>query len=315
MRIHPILIALAGESAFMVLDPAPGMAGVALSPCIGFAQVRYWTVSRWATVAHCVSMNILHESSGVIIRRVVDLSDARVPEHAHDWPVLSIFVLGGYLNQTEFGRRVIDSPSAVFYRAGSAHRNTALSAGFEQIEIEFDPAWLGCTAIASTPVAHWIGGYAGSMARSLAHYCSGAIQAAGIRIAISQFIATVRGAQERADAPWVDVVSQCLRQDASLKVHELAKKVGRHPSWLGAAFRQATGEGLPEAAARFRVESASRLLRETDQSYASVALEAGFCDQSHMNRSFRRVLGRLPTAVRQDQYRCGRVPTSARPSA
>ena len=72
-------------------------------------------------------MNVLHESSGIIVRRVVDLSDARVPEHAHDWPVLSIFVLGGYLNQTELGRCSIDGPSAVLYRAGAAHRNTALA--------------------------------------------------------------------------------------------------------------------------------------------------------------------------------------------
>jgi len=248
-------------------------------------------------------MNVLHESSGVIVRRVVDLSDARVPEHAHDWPVLSIFVLGGYLNETELGRRLIDGPSAVLYRAGSAHRNTALSAGFEQIEIEFDPEWLGRTSVPSKPVTHWIGGHAGFTARSLAHYCSGAISTAGVRDAIGQFMWTVHGAHERTHAPWVDVVSQRLREDTSLKAHELARKVGRHPSWLGSAYRQAMGEGLLDAAARFRIECASRLLRETDQSYACVAHGAGFCDQSHMNRSFRRILGRLPTAVRQDQCR------------
>jgi AraC family transcriptional regulator len=254
-------------------------------------------------------MNILHESSGVIVRRVVDLSDARVPEHAHDWPVLSIFVLGGYLNQTELGRRLIDGPSAVLYRAGSAHRNTALSVGFEQIEIEFDPEWLGRAPVPCTAVSHWIGGHAGFMARSLAQYCSGVISAADIRAALWRFMCTIRGAHERTHAPWVDVVSQRLREDTSLKVHELARKVGRHPSWLGSAYRQATGEGLLEAVARFRIECASRLLRETDRSYACVALEAGFCDQSHMNRSFRRILGRLPTAVRQDQCRTG--PTGA----
>jgi hypothetical protein len=58
-------------------------------------------------------MNIPHESSGVIVRRVVDLRDARVPQHAHDWPVLSIFVLG---------RRLLDGPSADLYRAGSGSR-------------------------------------------------------------------------------------------------------------------------------------------------------------------------------------------------
>jgi hypothetical protein len=73
----------------------------------------------------------LHESSGIIVRRVADFSDTQVPEHAHDWPVLSIFVLAGYLNQTELGQRLIDGPSSVLYRTGSAHRNTALPVGFE----------------------------------------------------------------------------------------------------------------------------------------------------------------------------------------
>ena len=248
-------------------------------------------------------MNILHDSSGVIVRRVVDLSGARVPEHAHDWPVLSIFVLGSYLNQTDVGQRVIDGPSAVLYRAGCGHRNTALSVGFEQIEIEFDPDWLGRTPIPDAPVSHWVGGQAGALARSLAQHCVGPISPADIRSAVRQFMGMSRGLHQPAQAPWIDVVSRRLREDTSLKVHELARRVDRHPSWLGSAYRQATGEGLAEAAARFRVESASRLLRETDESFACVAVEAGFCDQSHMYRTFRRVLGRLPTAVRQDQCR------------
>jgi transcriptional regulator GlxA family with amidase domain len=61
------------------------------------------------------------------------------------------------------------------------------------------------------------------------------------------------------------------------------------------------GESLQELAARVRVERAARLLRESDEPLSAIAIEAGFCDQSHMNRTFRRVLGRLPTAVRGDR--------------
>lgn len=56
-----------------------------------------------------------------------------------------------------------------------------------------------------------------------------------------------------------------------------------------------------ETAARFRVERAARLLRETDHACAYIAHEAGFCDQSHMNRTFRRLLGRAPSEVRDDR--------------
>jgi transcriptional regulator GlxA family with amidase domain len=56
-----------------------------------------------------------------------------------------------------------------------------------------------------------------------------------------------------------------------------------------------------ETAARFRVERAARALRETDHACAYIAHEAGFCDQSHMNRTFRRLLGRAPSEVRADR--------------
>ena len=87
---------------------------------------------------------MLREFSGASVRRVVDRSSALVPEHAHDWPVLSLFVIGGYSNRTEIGETFIAAPSAILYRAGAAHQNTVASTGFEQIEIEFDPRWLGC---------------------------------------------------------------------------------------------------------------------------------------------------------------------------
>jgi AraC family transcriptional regulator len=106
---------------------------------------------------------------------------------------------------------------------------------------------------------------------------------------------------ERDPPNWVGTITRRLGEDATLSINDLAREVSRHPSWLGTAYKHATGEGLLETAARFRIERAARLLRETDQPSARIALEAGFCDQSHMNRTFRRLLGRLPSEVRDDR--------------
>ena len=224
-----------------------------------------------------------------------------MPQHAHDWPVLSLFVIGGYLNQTELGETFIAGPSAVLYRAGAAHQNTIASAGFEQIEIEFDPAWLGHTLLPRAPVSRWLGGRAGAEARALAQVCGQETAEQRLRVAVQRFLQRARREPERAPPNWLATITQRLREDTTLKVSDLARQVSRHPSWLGAAYRRATGEGLLETAARLRVERAAYLLRETDRSSACVAVEAGFCDQSHMNRTFRRMLGRLPSAVREDR--------------
>jgi AraC family transcriptional regulator len=224
-----------------------------------------------------------------------------VPEHAHDWPVLSLFVSGSYLNETEVGEKFISGPSAVFYRAGAGHRNTTAAVGFEQIEIEFDPSWLGCRLLPRLPVMLWVGGRVGKEERYLAHACQTEASENRLRAALQRFLEGASGLPKREPASWIGTMTRRLREDTTLKISDLAIEARRHPSWVGSAYRHATGEGLQETAARFRVERAARLLRETDQPYASIAFEAEFCDQSHMNRTFRRVLGRSPAAVREDR--------------
>jgi AraC family transcriptional regulator len=244
---------------------------------------------------------MLQKLSGASLRRVIDRSHARIPEHAHDWPVLSIFVLGRYSNQTELGETEIAGPSAILYRAGAAHRNIVGSAGFEQIEIEFDPAWLGQSLIPDAPVSRWLGGRTGAEARTLARLCGQEVEEEPLRAALQRFLQRA-SSQTACDPPgWVGKATQRLSEDTTLRVGDLAEEMTRHPSWLGTAYRRAIGEGLMETAARFRLERAARLLRETDQPGACIALEAGFCDQSHMNRTFRRLLGRLPSEVRDDR--------------
>lgn len=245
---------------------------------------------------------MLPSLAGARVRRVIDRSNTRVAEHAHDWPMLSIFVIGSYLNKTEIGERLIAGPSAVFYGPGAAHSNTVAADGFEQIEIEFDPTWLGGSFLPVTPVKRWIGGETRAVARALLATTS----ERRLRATLRHFLAS--GDAESTPKPaWVRTITKRLKQDPALSVKELARGVDRHPSWVGSAYLRATGEGLRETAARFRVERAARLLRETEHPCAVIALDAGFCDQSHMNRTFLRVLGRSPTAVREDRSRFRRL--------
>lgn len=245
---------------------------------------------------------LLKSFSGASIRRVIDRADARVPEHAHDWPVLSLFVIGAYTNHTEAGELAICSPSAILYRAGAAHRNDVSPAGFEQIEIEFDPAWLQGADCPGGPVQRWIGGRSAALARLLAQQCGREVSEEQLQAALRRLVECGAAERRRATPSWLRRVERRLQADPAASVTGLANEVGRHPSWLGAAYRLSRGEGIQETAARIRVEHAARLLRETDVSLAWVASDTGFCDQSHMNRTFRRVLGRTPSAVRRERF-------------
>lgn len=238
---------------------------------------------------------------GARVRRVLDPSWAVVAEHAHDWPMISLYVIGGYRNVTNCGDREITGPSMVFYRPGAPHRNVAGEAGFEQIEIEFDHAWLGSAALPPEEVLVRVGGSCGTLARSLAVRCYAGLSEDELRSSLQQLLSLARLPAARPVRPWIERVTRRLRADPGRRIADLAREVGRSPAWIGPAYRGLSGEGLQEAAARFRVERAARLLRESDAPLSAIAVEASFSDQSHMNRTFRRVLGRLPTAVRRDR--------------
>jgi AraC family transcriptional regulator len=244
------------------------------------------------------AMAILHRFTGAIVRRTIDPSRATVAEHAHDWPMLSLYVMGGYRNITECGEHDIAGPSFVFYRRGAAHRNDIGDAGFEQLEIEFDPDWFGVSPLPREPVLLRIGGRGGACARKLAAVCASGLTEEYLRHAVRGLLSSA----ESNDVPgWIAEVDAALRDDPSRRIGELAGDIGVSAAWIGPAYRRGTGQSIKESAARLRVERAARLLRESDDGLASVAMQTGFCDQSHMNRLFGRVLGRSPRAVRQER--------------
>lgn len=248
-----------------------------------------------------VRLGMLLDFTGVRVRRVLDPSRAVVAEHAHDWPMISLYVMGAYRNITDGGEREIAGPSMVFYRPGATHCNVAGETGFEQIEIEFDPAWLGASALPPEEVLIRVGGTCGALARTVAIQCDAGLPETELRVSIQRLVNVARFESVRPISTWIDSVTNSLRADPNRRIADLAREVGRSPAWIGPAYRSRVGEGLQEVAARLRVERATQLLRESDEPLCSIAIEAGFSDQSHMTRTFRRVLGRLPTAVRKDR--------------
>ncbi|WP_156178308.1 GlxA family transcriptional regulator [Puniceibacterium sp. IMCC21224] len=78
-----------------------------------------------------------------------------------------------------------------------------------------------------------------------------------------------------------------------------ALNVGRRK--LERHFRDDLGTTPARAGLRQRLDHAQRLLRTTGQSVTSIAHAAGFCDASHLIRSFRAELGVTPATFRDHQ--------------
>lgn len=79
----------------------------------------------------------------------------------------------------------------------------------------------------------------------------------------------------------------------------LAALAGVHPFHLCRAFRRYFGCTMGDYVRRLRIHAASRRLASTSTPLVEIACDAGFADQSHFTRAFRRVTGMSPGRYRR----------------
>jgi AraC family transcriptional regulator len=101
--------------------------------------------------------------------------------------------------------------------------------------------------------------------------------------------------------PWLQNVKDILHDRFSqpIKLTELAETAGVHHVHLCRAFRQHYLCSLGDYQRRLRVEHSSKLLRATNLSLVEVALAAGFSDQAHFSRVFKKPTRMTPAEFRQ----------------
>ena len=84
-----------------------------------------------------------------------------------------------------------------------------------------------------------------------------------------------------------------------IKLKDIAAAVGMSMFHLSRTFRASTGVTLHRYLTRTRVERVKALLLDSDQSLAVIADAAGFSDQSHMSKTFKRFTGTTPRLFRR----------------
>ncbi len=83
-----------------------------------------------------------------------------------------------------------------------------------------------------------------------------------------------------------------------LRLDDLAREVGVHPVHLSRTFSRRRGVGLHDYIEGVRMRWVCSEIGKTDADLATLAAEAGYADQSHMTRVFRRVTGMTPGEMR-----------------
>ena len=121
------------------------------------------------------------------------------------------------------------------------------------------------------------------------------------RAAGADLLADTEDSASRAKPPpWLDRL-KCELEHAALATVDVAARAraaGAHVAHASRLFRRCYGASITQHAQAQSVRRALGQLAEPDQSLSDIALAAGFYDQSHMNRVFRRITGRTPAACR-----------------
>ena len=105
---------------------------------------------------------------------------------------------------------------------------------------------------------------------------------------------------ERSAPRWLETLKNDLEERtlASVSVGEHARHAGAHPAHVSRLFRRCYGASITDFAQTQSVRRALHALAHTSDPLSAVAIAAGFYDQSHMTRVFRRMTGRTPGAHR-----------------
>jgi AraC family transcriptional regulator len=107
----------------------------------------------------------------------------------------------------------------------------------------------------------------------------------------------------RCAPPWLDAAEELLRARTGecVRLGELSAELGVARVQVARAFRDRHGVSVGEYGRRARLEWAAGETAHTDRPLVEIAAAAGFADQSHFTRLFKRYLGTTPARYRAFQ--------------
>ena len=109
-------------------------------------------------------------------------------------------------------------------------------------------------------------------------------------------------ARRSIDDPLVEKALEYIYLNAvnGINVNEIAAKLGVSRRTLENRFRAALGSSPYDEALRYRLDLASRMLRDGSMSTEEISERCGFPDPSHFQTMFKKKLGVTPARYRRE---------------
>ena len=256
--------------------------------------------------------NILKKAGLLVLSECNYAPNACIPKHAHE-NAYFIFTLNGSQDEV-FGmntRSYLPSTLA-FHPAGEIHSEKVGSKGMRCLHVEFGPEWMKRHLEVSRfleKASDFQGGRFGWLAQRVYREfcCMDDVAPAAIEGLVLEILADafrVRREDTTRERPgWLVQAREFIqaRFAEPLALSDVAATVGIHPVSLARAFRSQYQCSVGEFIRRLRIEFACAAILTDDVPLTQIALAAGFADQAHFTRTFKRITGLTPS-----QFRAGR---------
>jgi AraC family transcriptional regulator len=246
--------------------------------------------------------------AGMVIRDTRLLASCTLPRHEHAAAYICIVLEGGY-SETCRDEIVCDPGSVVSHPNGHVHANSTGPAGARCLNVELDEALLvdGPLSLLAHSAAHWrlpsSHPALADLNRALVQGDSTAVLAT-YGATLEVLCAAIHVPQPARGGHWLQRVVDFLESDLAHTptLDQLAKLAGVHANHLIRIFKQQQGETVGFYLRRRRLEIADTRLRVGEIPLGRIAAEAGFYDQAHFTRAYRRHFGITP-GQRRKKYR------------
>jgi AraC family transcriptional regulator len=233
--------------------------------------------------------------------------------HSHEDGYFCLVRQGSYLEAYGVRKRACGPLTFAFHPPGELHSEHFGDTEARSFNIEITSDWLGRMREHSADLegpAHFQGGPLVGLALKLYREFRSpdpvshiAIEGLILEIAAeaSRRLRRPRGVKAPA---WLDKVREILRERFAEgpALTDLAASVGVHPVYMATAFTRRYRCTVGEYVRQLRLEYACRELANSDKTLAEIAAQAGYADQSHMNRSLKNSLGITPAQYRAQRH-------------
>jgi AraC family transcriptional regulator len=228
--------------------------------------------------------------------------------HSHELANFCL-LLGGHYSEEFGGRTFTYRPlTVVFHPPSWAHRDEVGGQGGHFFSVELESQWMEKLRGYASPPGAVLGGRGGDLSW-MAHRLyrefrlaesASPLAVEGLTMAMLGDVLRGSVKEEQRRPVWLRRAVEILHEEfrENLTIGYVAAEVGVHPFHLSKVFRKFHGQAIGGYVNALRVEFACRELETRDKELADIALDAGFADQSHLTRVFKRLTGTTPGAFR-----------------